>query len=165
MCTTTQVITVLDGVIHCLLGYLLSFGELPAKVHEPLENPQTLPVPQDEDEREPMFIQAHDPDYVPEPVYPEYIPLEDDHEFPAEEQPLPPIITYTVSHWVCYLVRSAGGSGGYGDDERRGWSVDYPWTGEMMEMMKTAIIADDARGRWRTRRMEEDEEEEEHCSG
>ncbi|GJR90974.1 hypothetical protein Tco_0214985 [Tanacetum coccineum] len=60
---------------------------------------------------------------------------------------------------------SAGGSGGYGDDERRGWSVDYPWTGEMMEMMKTAIIADDARGRWRTRRMEEDEEEEEHCSG
>ncbi|GJW18384.1 hypothetical protein Tco_0025820 [Tanacetum coccineum] len=54
------------------------------------EDPQTPPVPQDEDEREPMFIQAHDPDYVPEPIYPEYIPLEDDHEFPAEEQPLPP---------------------------------------------------------------------------
>ncbi|GJS80968.1 hypothetical protein Tco_0747509 [Tanacetum coccineum] len=52
------------------------------------ENLQILPVPQDEDEREPMFIQAHDPDYVPEPIYPEYIPLEDDHEFPAEEQPL-----------------------------------------------------------------------------
>ncbi|GJV57408.1 hypothetical protein Tco_1458413 [Tanacetum coccineum] len=45
------------------------------------ENLQILPVPQDEDEREPMFIQAHDPDYVPEPIYPEYIPLEDDHEF------------------------------------------------------------------------------------
>ncbi|GJW58725.1 hypothetical protein Tco_0105456 [Tanacetum coccineum] len=54
------------------------------------ENLQILPVPQDEDEREPMFIQAHDPDYVPEPIYPEYIPLEDDHEFPTEEQPLPP---------------------------------------------------------------------------
>ncbi|GJX35817.1 hypothetical protein Tco_0247374 [Tanacetum coccineum] len=27
------------------------------------EDPQTPPVPQDEDEREPMFIQAHDPDY------------------------------------------------------------------------------------------------------
>ncbi|GJZ95002.1 hypothetical protein Tco_0667205 [Tanacetum coccineum] len=40
------------------------------------ENLQILPVPQDEDEREPMFIQAHDPDYVPEPIYPEYIPLE-----------------------------------------------------------------------------------------
>ncbi|GKG31044.1 hypothetical protein Tco_0423532, partial [Tanacetum coccineum] len=33
--------------------------------------------------------QAHDPDYVPEPIYPEYIPLEDEHVFPAEEQPLP----------------------------------------------------------------------------
>ncbi|GJX02346.1 putative reverse transcriptase domain-containing protein [Tanacetum coccineum] len=49
------------------------------------EDPQTPPVPQDEDEREPMFIQAHDPDYVPEPIYPEYIPLEDEHEFLAEE--------------------------------------------------------------------------------
>ncbi|GKB18485.1 hypothetical protein Tco_0852408, partial [Tanacetum coccineum] len=35
------------------------------------EEPQTPPVPQDEDEREPMFIQPHDPDYVPEPIYPE----------------------------------------------------------------------------------------------
>ncbi|GJS48483.1 putative reverse transcriptase domain-containing protein [Tanacetum coccineum] len=55
------------------------------------EDQQTTPVPQDEDEREPMFVQAHDPDYVPEPIYPEYIPLEDEHEFPAEEQPLPPV--------------------------------------------------------------------------
>ncbi|GKA67372.1 hypothetical protein Tco_0767180 [Tanacetum coccineum] len=55
------------------------------------EDPQTPPVPQDEDEREPMFVQAHDPDYMPEPIYPEYIPLEDEHEFPAEEQPLPPV--------------------------------------------------------------------------
>nr|GFC35948.1 hypothetical protein [Tanacetum cinerariifolium] len=34
---------------------------------------------EDEDEREPRFIQAHDPDFIPEPVYPEYIPLEDEH--------------------------------------------------------------------------------------
>ncbi|GKA58555.1 hypothetical protein Tco_0757743 [Tanacetum coccineum] len=60
------------------------------------EDPQTPPVPQDEDEREPIFIQAHDPDYVPEPIYPEYIPLEDDHEFPTEEQPLPPIDSPTT---------------------------------------------------------------------
>ncbi|GKE72964.1 hypothetical protein Tco_1535005 [Tanacetum coccineum] len=60
------------------------------------EDPPTPPVPQDEDEREPMFVQAQDPDYVPEPIYPEYIPLEDDHEFPAEEQPLPPIDSPTV---------------------------------------------------------------------
>ncbi|GJZ95344.1 hypothetical protein Tco_0667547 [Tanacetum coccineum] len=32
LCITAQVITVLNGVIHCLLGYLLSFRELPAKV-------------------------------------------------------------------------------------------------------------------------------------
>ncbi|GJR96117.1 hypothetical protein Tco_0268291 [Tanacetum coccineum] len=34
------------------------------------EEPQTPPVPHDEDEREPMFLQPHDPDYVPEPMYP-----------------------------------------------------------------------------------------------
>ncbi|GKA54136.1 hypothetical protein Tco_0753085, partial [Tanacetum coccineum] len=60
------------------------------------EDPQTPPVPQDEDEREPMFVQAHDPDYVPEPIYPEYIPLEDEHEFPAEEQPLPHVDSPTA---------------------------------------------------------------------
>ncbi|GKF20603.1 hypothetical protein Tco_0069241, partial [Tanacetum coccineum] len=48
---------------------------------------------------------AHDPDYVPEPIYPEYIPLEDEHEFPAEEQPLPPIDSPTAE------------SPGYGDDD------------------------------------------------
>ncbi|GJV47124.1 hypothetical protein Tco_1437336 [Tanacetum coccineum] len=41
------------------------------------------PFPLDEDEREPMFVHTHDPDYVPEPIYTEYIPLEDDHEFPT----------------------------------------------------------------------------------
>ncbi|GJQ98390.1 reverse transcriptase domain-containing protein [Tanacetum coccineum] len=46
---------------------------------------------QERDEREAMFIQPHDPDYVPEPIYPEYIPLEDEHEFLVEEQPLPPV--------------------------------------------------------------------------
>ncbi|GJS43419.1 hypothetical protein Tco_0568462 [Tanacetum coccineum] len=39
---------------------------------------------------------AHDPDYVPEPIYTEYIPLEDEHEFPAEEQPLPPVDSPTT---------------------------------------------------------------------
>ncbi|GJW15929.1 hypothetical protein Tco_0020062 [Tanacetum coccineum] len=53
-----------------------------------LEDPQTPLVPRDKDEREPMFVQAHDPDYVPEPIYPEYIPLEDGHVFIVEEQPL-----------------------------------------------------------------------------
>nr|GEU67277.1 hypothetical protein [Tanacetum cinerariifolium] len=43
------------------------------------EEPQTPPAPQDEDDREPMFIQPHDPDYMPEPMYHEYMPLEDKH--------------------------------------------------------------------------------------
>nr|GEX36930.1 hypothetical protein [Tanacetum cinerariifolium] len=57
---------------------------------------QTQPVPQDEDEREPMFIQLHDPDYIPGPMYPEYIPLEDEHVLPAEEQPLPHVVSPTA---------------------------------------------------------------------
>ncbi|GJW81448.1 hypothetical protein Tco_0145423 [Tanacetum coccineum] len=69
------------------------------------KDPQTPPVPQDEDEREPMFIQAHDPDYVPEPIYPEYIPLEDDHVFLVKEQPLPPIVSPTAES-PGYVVES-----------------------------------------------------------
>ncbi|GKC21259.1 hypothetical protein Tco_1023409 [Tanacetum coccineum] len=65
------------------------------------EDLQIPPVPQDEDEREPMFVQAQDPDYVPKPIYLEYIPLEDDHEFPEE----------------------------YEDDETEDHSVDYPMDG------------------------------------
>ncbi|GJU40355.1 hypothetical protein Tco_1193312 [Tanacetum coccineum] len=52
------------------------------------------------------IYRQHDPDYVPEPVYPEYIPLEDEHEFLAEEQPLPPIDSPTtepvIPHPVCH---------------------------------------------------------------
>ncbi|GKB47842.1 putative reverse transcriptase domain-containing protein, partial [Tanacetum coccineum] len=60
------------------------------------EDPQAPLVLQDEDEREPMFVQAYDPDYVLEPIYPEYIPLEDEHVFPAEEQPLPSVDSPTA---------------------------------------------------------------------
>ncbi|GJY57293.1 hypothetical protein Tco_0456408 [Tanacetum coccineum] len=88
------------------------------------EDPQTPPVPQDE--REPMFVYAHDPDYVPEPIYPEYIPLEDEHEFLVEEQPLPPVDSPTVE------------SPRYGTEldpeedpkETEDGPVDYPMDGE-----------------------------------
>nr|GEX45157.1 hypothetical protein [Tanacetum cinerariifolium] len=60
------------------------------------EEPQTPPAPHDEDEHKPMFIQPHDPDFMPEPIYPEYIPLEDEHVFPAEEQPLLPLDSPTA---------------------------------------------------------------------
>nr|GFA71006.1 hypothetical protein [Tanacetum cinerariifolium] len=43
-----------------------------------------------------MFIQPHDPDFVPEPRYPEYIPLEDEHILLAEEQPLPLVVSPTA---------------------------------------------------------------------
>nr|GFA62689.1 hypothetical protein [Tanacetum cinerariifolium] len=60
------------------------------------EEPHTPPAPQDEDEHELMFIQPHDPDFVPELIYPEYIPLEDEHILPAEEQPLPHVVSPTA---------------------------------------------------------------------
>nr|GEX08269.1 putative reverse transcriptase domain-containing protein [Tanacetum cinerariifolium] len=46
-------------------------------------------------DRLPM-LPPHDPDFVPEPIYPEYIPLEDEHILSAEEQPLPPIVSPTA---------------------------------------------------------------------
>ncbi|GKC37001.1 putative reverse transcriptase domain-containing protein, partial [Tanacetum coccineum] len=69
------------------------------------KEPQTPPLPQDEDERKPMFIQPHDPDYIPEPIYPEYIPLEDEHEFLAKEQPLPLVVSPTAES-PGYVVES-----------------------------------------------------------
>nr|GEY10296.1 hypothetical protein [Tanacetum cinerariifolium] len=61
-----------------------------------LEEPQTPPALQDEDEHEPMFIQPHDPDFMPEPIYPEYISLKDEHILPAEEQLLPLVVSPTA---------------------------------------------------------------------
>ncbi|GJW33532.1 hypothetical protein Tco_0053564 [Tanacetum coccineum] len=87
------------------------------------EEPQTPPVPQDEDEREPVFIQPHDPDYVPEPMYPEYIPLEDEHVFPAEEQLLPPVVSPTAES-PGYVTESDPEE--YEDDETEDGPVDYP---------------------------------------
>ncbi|GKF97768.1 hypothetical protein Tco_0293589, partial [Tanacetum coccineum] len=89
------------------------------------EDPQTPPVPLDEDEREPMFVQAHDPDYVPEPIYPEYIPLEDDHEFLAEEQPLPPIDSPTAES-PRYVTKSDPEED---PEETEDGSADYPMDG------------------------------------
>nr|GEY37204.1 putative reverse transcriptase domain, ribonuclease H-like domain, aspartic peptidase domain protein [Tanacetum cinerariifolium] len=61
-----------------------------------LEEPQIPPAPQDEDEHELIFIQPHDPDFVPEPIYPDYIPLKDEHILLAGEQPLPPVVSPTA---------------------------------------------------------------------
>ncbi|GJS99564.1 hypothetical protein Tco_0820734 [Tanacetum coccineum] len=87
------------------------------------EEPQTPPIPQDKDEREPIFIQPHDPDYVAEPIYPEYIPLEDEHEFSVEEQPLPPVVSPTAES-PGYVVESDPEE--YEDYETGDGPVDYP---------------------------------------
>ncbi|GKG44409.1 hypothetical protein Tco_0485847, partial [Tanacetum coccineum] len=88
-------------------------------------------VPQDKDEREPMFIQPHDPDYVPEPIYPKYIPLEDEHEFPVEEQPLPLVVSPTAES-PGYVIESDPEEDPeeYEDDETKDGPVDYLMDGE-----------------------------------
>nr|GEW36695.1 hypothetical protein [Tanacetum cinerariifolium] len=94
-----------------------------------LEEPHTPPAPQDEDEHEPMFIQPHDPDFVPEPIYPQYIPLEDEHILPAEEQPLPHVVSPTTES-PGYVVESDPEE--YEDDKTEDGPVTIPWTEEMM---------------------------------
>ncbi|GJV51610.1 hypothetical protein Tco_1447351 [Tanacetum coccineum] len=124
------------------------------------EEPQTPPVPQDEDEREPMFIQPHDPDYVPEPIYPEYIPLEDEHVFPVEEQPLPPVDSPTAES-PGYVTESDPEEDPeeYEDDETEDGPVDYPMDGgddgDDDDGDSSGDDADDE---------DEDEEEEEHLA-
>nr|GEZ17080.1 hypothetical protein [Tanacetum cinerariifolium] len=86
------------------------------------EEPQTPPAPQDEDKRELMFIQPHDPDYVPEPMYPEYIPLEDEHVLPAKEQPLLPVNSPTAES-PGYVAESNPEE--YKDDETEDGPVYY----------------------------------------
>nr|GEV54407.1 putative reverse transcriptase domain-containing protein [Tanacetum cinerariifolium] len=198
MCTTTQVITVLDGAIHFpYLGIFTIHRGLPSKIdlfgidipvwvssahcaglpnnkripcrvwdvaarftkpapQSPIQKP---PVPHDEDEREPMFIQPHDPHYMPEPMYPEYIPLEDEHVLPAEEQPLPPVVSPTAeSPW--YVVESDPEEvpEEYEDDESEDGSVDYPKDeGDDRDDDDGDSSEDDADD-------EEDEEEEEHLA-
>nr|GEZ68017.1 reverse transcriptase domain-containing protein [Tanacetum cinerariifolium] len=89
--------------------------------------PQTPPAPQNEDEHEPMFIQLHNPNFVPEPIYPKYIPLEDEHILSAEEQPLPPVVLPTAES-PGYVAESDPEEDleEYEDDETENGPVDYP---------------------------------------
>ncbi|GJR64453.1 hypothetical protein Tco_0010518 [Tanacetum coccineum] len=133
------------------------------------EEPQTPPVPQDEDEREPMFIQPHDPDYVPEPIYPEYIPLEDEHEFLAEEQPLPPVDSPTAES-PGYVAESDPEEDPeeYEDDETEDGPVDYPMDrgedGDDDDGDSSGDDADDEDGDEEDEDKEDEEEEEEHLA-
>nr|GEX35310.1 hypothetical protein [Tanacetum cinerariifolium] len=90
------------------------------------EEPQTPPEPQDEDKHEPMFIQPHDPDFVPEPIYPKYIPLEDEHILSSEEQPLPPVVSPTAE---LPEYDTDSNPEEYEDEETKDGLVDYPMDG------------------------------------
>ncbi|GJR88874.1 hypothetical protein Tco_0212885 [Tanacetum coccineum] len=98
------------------------------------EEPQTPPVPQDEDKREPMLIQAHDPDY-----------------------PLPPVDSPTAE-LPGYVAESDPESDG--DDETEDDPVDYPMDGgDDRDDYDSDSSGDDANDEDED---EEDEEEEEH---
>nr|GEX53932.1 hypothetical protein [Tanacetum cinerariifolium] len=98
-----------------------------AATQSPIQTPQ---VPQDEDERDPMFIQPHDPDYVPGPMYPEYISPKDGHILPAKEQPLPPVVSPTAESPE-YVAESDPEEDPeeYEDEETKDGLVDYPMDG------------------------------------
>nr|GEW55698.1 hypothetical protein [Tanacetum cinerariifolium] len=72
----------------------------------------------------------HNHDYVSEPMYPEYIPLEDEHVFFDEEQPLPPVVSPTVES-PGYVAESDPKEDPeeYRDDEIEDGLVDYPMDG------------------------------------
>nr|GEV48411.1 putative reverse transcriptase domain, ribonuclease H-like domain, aspartic peptidase domain protein [Tanacetum cinerariifolium] len=94
------------------------------------KEPQTPTAPQDEDEHELMVIQSHDPDFVPEPIYPEYIPLEDEYILSVEEQPLPHIVSPTAESPVYVAVSDPEEDPEeYEDDETEDGPVDHPIDG------------------------------------
>ncbi|GJT86526.1 hypothetical protein Tco_1068243, partial [Tanacetum coccineum] len=106
----------------------------------------------------PDYIQPHDPDYVPEPMYPEYIPLEDEQVFPAEEQPLAPVVLPIVES-PGYVVESDLEK--YEDDETEDGPVDYPMDeGEDGDDDDANSHGDDADDEDEEDEDEEDEEDE-----
>nr|GEU45454.1 putative reverse transcriptase domain-containing protein [Tanacetum cinerariifolium] len=108
-----------------------------------------------------MFIQPHYPDYAPESMYPEYIPLEDEHVPLAEEQPLPPVDSPTAES-PGYAAESDTEEDPkeYEDDESEDGPIDYPMDGgDDRDDDDGDSSRDDADGE-----DEEDEEEEEHLA-
>nr|GFA12093.1 hypothetical protein [Tanacetum cinerariifolium] len=102
-----------------------------------------------------MFIQPHDPDFMPEPIYPEYIPLEDEHIPSAEEQPLPHVGSPTAES-PGYVAESDPEED---PEEYEDGPVDYPMDGgddgDDDDGDSSGDNADDK---------DEDEEEEEHLA-
>ncbi|GJS91450.1 putative reverse transcriptase domain-containing protein [Tanacetum coccineum] len=117
----------------------------------------------------PIQPEPHDPDYVPKPIYPKYIPLEDEHEFPVKEQPLPPIVSPTTES-LGYVVESdlEEDPKEYEDDETEDGPVDYPMDGgedgDDDDGDSSGDDADDEDEDERDEDDEDEEEEEEHLA-
>nr|GEY63471.1 hypothetical protein [Tanacetum cinerariifolium] len=101
---------------------------------------------------------THDPDYVPEPMYHEYIPLEDEHVLPSEEQPLPHVDSPTAES-PGYVAGSDPKEDPeeYEDDESEDGPVDYPMDGGDDKYDDNGDSFGDGAN-------DEDEEEEEHLA-
>nr|GEW64231.1 hypothetical protein [Tanacetum cinerariifolium] len=98
-----------------------------------------------------------------EPMYPEYIPLEDEHVLSAEEQPLPPVDSPTTKS-PRYVVESDPEEDPeeYEDDESEDGPVDYPMDrGDDGDDDDGDSSGDDVDDKDED---EEDEEEEEHLA-
>nr|GEU30310.1 reverse transcriptase domain-containing protein [Tanacetum cinerariifolium] len=118
----------------------------------------------DKNERKPMFIQPHDPDYVPEPMYPEYIPLEDEHVLLDKEHPLPSVVSPTAES-LRYVAESDQEEDPkeYEDDELEDGLVDYHMDGgDDRDDDDGDSFGDDADDK--DVEDEEDEEEEDHLA-
>ncbi|GJW81407.1 hypothetical protein Tco_0145382 [Tanacetum coccineum] len=105
-------------------------------------------------------------DYVPEPIYPEYIPLEDEHEFLVEEQPLL-LVDSPTAESPRYVVESdlEKDPEEYEDDETEDGPVDYPIDGgEDGDDDDGDSSGDDADDEDEDEDKEDEEEEEEHLA-
>ncbi|GJX75094.1 hypothetical protein Tco_0313689 [Tanacetum coccineum] len=108
-----------------------------------------------------------DPYSTSQPIIPDYIPLEDDHEFPAEEQPLIPPIDSPTTESPGYVTESDPEEDPeeYEDDETEDGPVDYPMDGgDDGDDDDGDSSRDDARDEDEDEEDEEDEEEEEHLA-
>ncbi|GJT14159.1 reverse transcriptase domain-containing protein [Tanacetum coccineum] len=97
-------------------------------------------------------LEDHVPVYVPEPVYPEYIPPSDD-ELLAEEQPLFEA-TLSLVLYPSYLTDVKLAKEEEGDEEPEAYPIDYPSTKEEEDHSEEESSEHDA----------DDDEEEEHIS-
>nr|GEZ27921.1 hypothetical protein [Tanacetum cinerariifolium] len=104
----------------------------------------------------------HDPDFVPEPIYPEYIPLEDEHILLAEKQPLPPVVSPTAES-PGYVAESDLDEDPeeYEEDEAEDGPVYYPIDGgdDDDDRDSSGYDTDD-----KDEDEEDEEEEEEHLA-